>query len=228
MAAIRIRNLPQVLRRALTTADPRHVFYEAILKSSTFEEYFAKVGDVVVVPPTYRERIGASRELKYMRDRCGWVAEAEIAAELPAAEEFRPDPATDARLHVVRAVAQRQGQAAFRRDLIEIYDGRCAVTGCRVQPLLEAAHVTPYRGAYTNVLSNGILLRSDIHSLWDLGLLAVDPVQRVVQVNPDVAAADNMYGELNGVMISEPNQVTHRPSEAALRSQWDFFSALLA
>lgn len=229
---IRIQNLPQIIRRANDATDPRNIFYQAILGSESVEEYLNKVGDIYVVPPTYMERMGAIRELNYMRDNRGWVAEVpdQVGTENDGAtaEGFRPDPSNDARTRVLRAVINRQGQFLFRKELLQIYDGRCAVTGCSVQPLLEAAHVTPYLGEHTNVLSNGILLRADIHSLWDLGLLAVHPVERTVHVDITVSGSDSMYAELIGVMIRAPNQANHRPSEDSLRSQWDFFSSIRA
>lgn len=220
-----IRNLAQIVRRANKFDDPRCVFYQAVLESDTVEEYLGKVGDVFVVPPTYRERMGARRELRYMRDRCGWITERfepDGAGTDTAAEGFRPDPAMDARQHVLRTVVQRQGQAVFRSELLRIYEERCAVTGCAVVPLLEAAHVTPYLGAHTNDLTNGILLRADIHSLWDLGLLAVVPSSRTVWVSPSVTDVDSTYAALQGVRIREPSPQTFRPSEASLESQWGF------
>lgn len=68
-----------------------------------------------------------------------------------------------------------------------LYQGQCGITGCAVKPLLEAAHVTPYLGEYTNNFANGFLLRADIHTLWDLGLIAAHPDTRSVWVCPTVA-----------------------------------------
>src|SRR5205823_2979542 len=70
-----------------------------------------------------------------------------------------------------RIQASRQGQFAFRAALIEAYGGRCAMTGCDILEVLEAAHIVPYRGPSTNAVSNGLLLRADIHTLFDLGLI---------------------------------------------------------
>lgn len=64
MTYIQIKNLPQLLRRASDTLDPRCVFYQAVLTVHTVEEYMNEVGDVVVVPQTYPEPMGAMREFK--------------------------------------------------------------------------------------------------------------------------------------------------------------------
>lgn len=80
----------------------------------------------------------------------------------------------DARERVMRAIALREGQQQFRALLLEAYEGRCALTGCIVPELLEAAHIVPYRGPDTNRVDNGLLLRSDIHTLFDRGMWWVD------------------------------------------------------
>ncbi|HUZ56031.1 MAG TPA: HNH endonuclease [Streptosporangiaceae bacterium] len=74
------------------------------------------------------------------------------------------------------ACTSRSSPVAARQDspaaLMAAYSGRCAVTGCTVQAVLEAAHLRPYRGPDSNVTGNGLLLRADIHTLLDLQLLA--------------------------------------------------------
>ena len=59
----------------------------------------------------------------------------------------------------------------FRDALIGAYAGRCAITGCSVLDILEAAHITPYLGPDTNHVTNGLLLRADLHTLFDTCLL---------------------------------------------------------
>jgi hypothetical protein len=72
----------------------------------------------------------------------------------------------NARARVLREVIQRRGQQKFRKALIAAYSGRCAISGCPVAPLLEAAHITSYLGPDTNSITNGLLLRADLHTLW--------------------------------------------------------------
>jgi hypothetical protein len=80
-------------------------------------------------------------------------------------EPFDPKGQDDARARVLREVVQRRGQQKFRKALIAAYGGRCAISGCPVTPLLEAAHITPYLGPDTNSITNGLLLRADLHTL---------------------------------------------------------------
>lgn len=224
---IYIANLPQVLRRANNVEDPRSVFYQAVLNSETVEEYLEKVGDIIVEPPTYRERMGAEREFKYMCNIRRWV---ELLPNIPVTKngfssfEFQPDPEEDARQRVVKSVIQRQGQPRFRKELLHIYSNCCAVTGCGVAPVLEAAHITPYLGSYTNAMSNGILLRADIHCMWDLGLIALHPETRTVCVNATTIERDQMYGSLHGKPVREPIIASARPSVDSLSAHWKFFS----
>lgn len=105
-------------------------------------------------------------------------AEGEEAAPLDDFETavplaFDPGMIEDGRERVAREIAIRRGQAAFRRRLVSVY-GCCAMSGSPVVETLEAAHIVPYQGPGTNHVSNGLLLRADFHTLFDMGLLAVD------------------------------------------------------
>ncbi len=77
----------------------------------------------------------------------------------------------------------RLGQGAFRVLVTDAYERRCAVTGEKTLPVLEAAHIKPYALLGPHRVSNGILLRSDLHKLFDLGYLTVTPELRV-EVSP--------------------------------------------
>lgn len=136
-----------------------------------------------------------------------------------AEKPFDPTGLEDARTRVLREVVQRRGQRKFREELLKAYGGRCAITGCPVVPLLEAAHITPYLGPDTNAIKNGILLRADIHTLWDLGLLAVDPDTGEVWVSPDVD--DPTYRMLSGQPLKHPSHPAQHPAMSALQQQWD-------
>jgi hypothetical protein len=127
----------------------------------------------------------------------------------------------DARRRVQREIFARQGQSDFRESLISAYDGRCAVTGCTVIPVLEAAHLRPYRGAHTNLVSNGLLLRADIHTLLDCKLLAPQPETRAIVISRLLSGTQ--YHEFSGRRITEPNPVTQRPTDSVLERVWQEF-----
>jgi putative restriction endonuclease len=73
----------------------------------------------------------------------------------------------------------RLGQGGFRSKIIDAYDRRCAVTGERTLPALEAAHIVPYAQAKLHDVQNGLLLRADLHKLFDDGYLTINPEYRV-------------------------------------------------
>jgi putative restriction endonuclease len=73
----------------------------------------------------------------------------------------------------------RLGQGAFRVLVTDAYQRRCAVTGERTLPVLEAAHIRPFSLRGPHRISNGILLRSDLHKLFDLGYITVTPDLRL-------------------------------------------------
>lgn len=115
----------------------------------------------------------------------------------------------DQRNYRLRKVVQRQGQPRFREQLMEIYDRKCAITNCDVQDVLEAAHVVPYRGVHTNHVSNGILLKADLHILFDEGLLAIDSETLAVRLSP-ILSSSNHYSPLDGNTISKGGAVLDR------------------
>ncbi|MCB0211161.1 MAG: HNH endonuclease [Anaerolineae bacterium] len=90
---------------------------------------------------------------------------------------------------MLQAITQRRGQAAFRQNLLDTYK-RCLVTGCEAVDALEAAHIRPYAGGGTFALSNGLLLRADIHTLFDLGLIAVDSEDMTVIILPPLEGTE--------------------------------------
>lgn len=74
-----------------------------------------------------------------------------------------------------RIIRPRLGQGAFRSEVTDAYGRRCAVTGERTLPALDAAHIRPYSEGGEHEISNGLLLRRDIHSLFDRGYVTVTP-----------------------------------------------------
>jgi putative restriction endonuclease len=67
----------------------------------------------------------------------------------------------------------RLGQGAFRVLVTDAYSRRCAITGEKTLPVLEAAHIKPYAESGPHSISNGLLLRSDMHKLFDGGYLTI-------------------------------------------------------
>jgi len=126
----------------------------------------------------------------------------------------------DHRKAIKRQIKERRGQQPFRDALRKLYGNRCLVTGCEILAILEAAHIKPYRREEDNHPENGLLLRADIHTLFDLDLLGIEPERLGVELHPNLAK-DNEYRKLNGqILRCEPEQ---RPSRKALRMRYRLF-----
>lgn len=129
------------------------------------------------------------------------------AAHEPAARYGPP--------HLVRP---RLGQGAFRAVVTDAYRRRCAVTGERTLPALEAAHITPYGEGGPHEPSNGLLLRRDLHSLFDSGYVTVSPDFRFEVSRRIKEEFENgrHYYALHGQPLVLPERPTDRPDLAAL------------
>lgn len=73
----------------------------------------------------------------------------------------------------------RLGQGAFRVLVTDAYQRRCAITGEKTLPVLEAAHIKSYAKSGPHALSNGLLLRSDMHKLFDAGYLTITQEHKI-------------------------------------------------
>jgi putative restriction endonuclease len=142
-----------------------------------------------------------------------WDAVNERMARSPA---FAAWPAV--RFGEPQLVKPRLGQGAFRVLVTDIYGRRCAVTQERTLPALEAAHIRPYSDGGEHEARNGLLLRRDIHSLFDLGYVTVTPdlkfeVSRRIR---EEFENGRHYYELHGQQIIVPDNKTQRPDPGAL------------
>jgi len=124
----------------------------------------------------------------------------------------------DERESISRQIKARRGQKTFRNSLIKRYGKICMVTGCTILDILEAAHIKPYRGIKDNHVANGLLLRSDIHTLFDLNLLAIEPKNLIIHVNERALAE---YKDIHGKKLLVRNGKS--PSNKELEVRWKGF-----
>ena len=115
----------------------------------------------------------------------------------------------------------RLGQGAFRVLVTDAYLRRCAVTGEKTLPVLEAAHIKPYALEGPHSVKNGILLRSDLHKLFDLGYVTVTPALRL-EVSPRLKVewenGREYYAHHGKELTCRPASVNDLPSKEFL--QW--------
>jgi putative restriction endonuclease len=143
-----------------------------------------------------------------------------VRAEVPRdlVTSFQPMVA-DERARYEVPLVQREGQGAFRVRLLEAYSRRCAVTGERSLPVLDAAHIQPYLGVGSNHIQNGLVLRSDIHRLFDTGYVTVTPDYRfkVSQRLRDEFANGRAYYALHDAELAViPSSPYQQPSKDML------------
>jgi putative restriction endonuclease len=116
-------------------------------------------------------------------------------------------------------IPPRLGQGAFRVAITELYGRQCAMTEGKVLPALDAAHIRPYSEGGLHAKSNGILLRKDIHSVFDAGYATIDSDYRFVVSEKvrDIFNNGNEYRRLHGVKMRLPVNPMDRPSPESLR-----------
>ncbi len=127
-----------------------------------------------------------------------------------------------------RLTAQRLGQRAFQAVVFEAYHRRCAVTGAKIRPVLQAAHIRPLPVGGEHRVDNGLLLRSDVHTLYDRGYLAVDPGHRLMvspRLREEFGNGEEFYTRA-GTAIDIPARRLDRPNREFL--EWHIDEIFLA
>jgi putative restriction endonuclease len=168
----------------------------------------------------------AARNLRYKRYELSVGEGARIWRECQeravpvAAEPSLPIAAAGERYGAAVLMRPRLGQGAFRVAVTDAYGRSCAVTREHSLPVLEAAHIQPYALAGAHEVRNGLLLRSDLHRLFDVGYVTVTPELRL-EVSPRLRKDfenGRTYYPLHGSEIVVPKATALRPDPAML--QW--------
>ena len=179
------------------------------------QPFFLEEADWVPVPKSWSPNIVSFKtyDTDDAEGRALWDAVAERMGRLPAFADALAD-----RFGKPLLVEPRLGQGAFRVLVTDIYSRRCAVTQERTLPALEAAHIRPYGDGGVHEARNGLLLRRDIHSLFDAGYVTVTPefhfeVSRRIREEFDNG---KHYYALHGQRIFVPESASQRPDAGAL------------
>ena len=163
----------------------------------------------------YDSETGVGRDL--------WLAVSE-RLKLANPQNLQPGTATIAAIQSSgfgkpQVILPRLGQGTFRILVTEVYDKRCAITGERTLPVLDAAHIKPYSVAQRHDLQNGLLMRSDLHRLFDQGYLTIEPSERKLLVSKRIKEEfenGRDYYALQGTPIKAPRELAFRPSQENL------------
>jgi putative restriction endonuclease len=144
-----------------------------------------------------------------------WDAVTDRLAGAPVVGGFAEAPSRYGTPHLI---TPRLGQGAFRFTVTDNYERRCAITGERTLPILDAAHIKSYKAGGEHVPSNGLLLRTDIHRLFDLGYVSITTDSKFVVSRRLRADFENgkYYYEFDGAPVRPPRKHASPPSKDAL------------
>ncbi len=196
------------------------------------EPFFFKRSDWIESPPDFRGPIVSGKSYD-MTSGEGLKLWQKITVQL-AAQKSRSlgtaampsvGPATRAAIETARygtphLVTPRLGQGSFRIDVTAAYQGRCAMTAERTLPALEAAHIHRYSAGGVHEVSNGLLLRSDLHRLFDRGYLTVDSKDLTIVVSRRIKEEyenGRDYYALHGKSLSAPTDTNAMPGARYLK-----------
>ncbi|NCB71963.1 MAG: HNH endonuclease, partial [Clostridia bacterium] len=113
----------------------------------------------------------------------------------------------------------RIGQGTFRVMVTEAYHRRCAISGEKTLPVLDAAHIVPFSEEGSYSVQNGLLLRKDIHTLYDKGYLTVTPSYHVEvssRLKKDYGNGKIYYAYHGQELPNLPSDLEERPSKEYL------------
>jgi putative restriction endonuclease len=109
----------------------------------------------------------------------------------------------------------RLGQGAFRILVTDAYNRRCAISGEKTLPVLEAAHIKPYAQSGPHFISNALLLRSDLHKLFDSGYLTITPEYKVEvskRIKEEFENGREYYRFQGSSLYNLPNKLQDKPN----------------
>jgi putative restriction endonuclease len=190
------------------------------------EPFFFDEPDWIPVPPDFKLNIVSGKGYD-LRTGTGLTLWEQVGARLDAIRPklTAPGPATIAAVENARfgrpvLVTPRLGQGSFRALVTEAYRRRCAMTTEKTLPVLEAAHIRPYSKGGEHALANGILLRSDLHRLFDKGYITVEPDERRILVSRRIREEfenGREYYALHGKYIAHPSNPAYLPATENLQ-----------
>jgi putative restriction endonuclease len=189
------------------------------------EPFFFSETDWIPIPPDFSLNIVSGKGYSSDDASTGEALWREVTTRLRAdlSANLNAGPATvaavESRYGEPTLVRPRLGQGAFRVIVTDAYERRCTITGERTLPVLEAAHIKPYGEGGPHQPENGLLLRSDLHTLFDQGYITVDANDLKVVVSGRIREEfenGRDYYQLHGRAIRLPRETGNLPSREFL------------
>lgn len=205
-----VDNVINYMRNGKDMANAVYAVYHELSPRLSFE---AVGGDPRNNRTNSINRVPAGMEVRILEalTRARSVARNSPQLELPLS--IAAEPTTPLADQIQLAARQtRQGQGLFRKGLLVLYESKCALSGFTPNAVIDAAHIIPYTQGKDHDLGNGLLLRSDLHNLFDDGLLRIEPKKLVVELSKELSRTP--YAEMNGAPLRPRVDGTYPSAEA--------------
>lgn len=178
------------------------------------QPFFLKPELWIPVPDDWKGNIvqGRSYDLSVQPGLAMWT---QLQSAMPLAVA---DSDVQAHYGNPQIILPRLGQGSFRVLVTDAYERRCAVTGEKTLPALDAAHIKPYSDNGQHLISNGVLLRRDLHALFDNGYITITPdlhVEVSRRIKEEFENGRDYYRH-HGGNIRLPTHASHRPAKEFL------------
>lgn len=198
----------------------RLTVYDWVTCIAINEPVFFPPDDWVPAPGDWQREIVSGKGYDLTRNEGRLLLEscAEKARTLQAALEWTEEAVEAARFGNPALIRPRLGQSSFRIAVLDAYERRCAVTGERSLPVVEASHIKPYAAGGQHAVPNGLPLRRDLHRLFDLGFVTIRPDLRfaVSRSLRDSWQNGRVYYELSDRQIRLPHNPAEHPDRELL------------
>ena len=174
------------------------------------QPFFFQESDWIPIPSNWRSNIvqGRRYDLSVEPGLSLWK---QLHMAMPLVSEVREE---SVRYGQPTLTLPRLGQGSFRILVTDAYDRRCAITNERTLPALDAAHIRPYSDSGQHIVSNGILMRRDLHALFDKGYVTVTSSMKLEVSRKIKEEFENGrdYYRLHGNTIRLPADSKNRPA----------------
>ena len=152
-----------------------------------------------------------------------WLAARTLTLADDDADMTDPADVLDEREHRYLGIRLRRGRKIFRDELMRRYGACCMISGCTTAALIEAAYIQPESAPKFNTPTNGLLLRCDLHTLFDLNLLGIDPDRLTAAIHPDLETSEYKAFDGTPLLIASGRG----PNRRALATRWGRFQDAL-
>lgn len=219
--ALSFSNAIHKYRKTDHKSDPDPVIGCIILSSP----FFFDESDWIPVPEDWKPNIVQGRTYdtqtlvgarlyRQVQDRLNSLAMKNKMADMIREEN------TNNRYGSEQIIYPRIGQGAFKVLVTEAYHRRCAISGEKTLPVLEAAHIKPYSQEGPHRISNGLLLRRDLHALFDRGYITIGEdlhIEVSKRIKEDYGNGREYYAFHGKKLVAIPDHVHERPDPQFLR-----------